>query len=290
MLVDIATVYYRAYYSQPEWTSPAGAPANAVRGTLDALSYLVDKYQPTDLVTTWDLAWRPEWRVQLMPSYKTARVAEADEEQMPDTLSDQVDLIKGILTQWNIPCVGVKNYESDDLIAQYVRNHSGRSLVVSGDRDLFQLVDDKSPSHVVYIGTGFSKHTYVDEAYIQNRFGIKAAQYADFAILKGDPSDGLPGVSGVGDKTAATLLQTFESVDGILDAAKSGDARIKPRIISNILDAADYLEAAKAVVILNQEISVPAPQSHWRKPTKSNLIDLHGLSRYERGWHQILQA
>lgn len=289
MLVDIATVYYRAYYSQPEWTSANGVPANAVRGTLDALTYMVDRFQPEFFVTTWDLSWRPEWRVDLLPSYKTARVAAEDEEQMPDTLSEQVDLVKEILTQWQVPCIGLANYESDDLIAQYVRQSDRTCLVVSGDRDLFQLVDDAKPSKVIYIGTGISKHTVVDDAYIQNRFGVSSAQYAEFAVLRGDASDGLPGVSGVGDKTAAKLLQEFGDIDSILKAAELKDARIKPRIASNLLEAASYIEAARKVVILDNEIEVPQLSGKWRTPIESETIRELGLNRHEKAWHGTLE-
>jgi 5'-3' exonuclease len=288
MLVDIATVYYRAYFSQPEWQAPNGEHANAVRGTLDALTYLVDKYKPEHLVTAWDAAWRPEWRVELISSYKTARVATEDEEQMPDTLSDQVDRIKQVLTSWGVPCVGVPDYESDDVVAQYARDAQGQVFVVSGDRDLFQLVDDKKPSQVLYIGTGISKHTQVDGNYLIDKYGISYSQYGDFSVLRGDASDGLPGVSGVGEKTAAKLLQEFGDLDGVIRAAQAADPLIRPRIANLIAESADYLERARKVVLLNQEISVPAIESDWRTARTSEFIETLGLSRHERAWHAAI--
>jgi len=288
MLVDIATVYYRAYFSQPEWQAPNGEHANAVRGTLDALTYLIDKYQPEHLVTAWDAAWRPEWRVELISSYKTARVATEDEEQMPDTLSDQVDRIKQVLTSWGVPCVGVADYESDDVVAQYARDAKGQVFVVSGDRDLFQLVDDKKPSQVLYIGTGISKHTKVDGNYLIDKYGISYSQYGDFSVLRGDASDGLPGVSGVGEKTAAKLLQEFGDLDGVIRAAQAADPLIRPRIANLIAESADYLERARKVVLLNQEIAVPNFESDWRTARSSEFIETLGLNRHERAWHAAI--
>lgn len=284
MLVDIATVYYRAYFSQPEWTAPNGQAANAIRGSLDALSYLVDKYQPEDLVTTWDLSWRPEWRVELLPSYKTARVAAEEEEQMPDTLSDQVDLLRQILEEWQVPCVGVPNYESDDIVAQYVRDSKKTVLVVTGDRDLFQLVDDELPSKVLYIGTGISKHSVVTGQYIQDKYGINSNQYGEFSVLRGDASDGLPGVAGIGEKTAAKLLQDFGTLDDIIVAAEQSDPKIKPRIAANILQSVEYLNKAKQVVLLNQVISVPNPESDWRVSIESLTAVELGLKRHQNAW------
>ncbi|MEY3407514.1 MAG: hypothetical protein RL038_575 [Actinomycetota bacterium] len=284
MLVDIATVYYRAYYSQPEWTAPNGQAANAIRGSLDALSYFIDKYQPQELVTTWDLSWRPEWRVELLPTYKTARVADADEEQMPDTLSDQVDLLRSILQEWQIPCVGLPDYESDDVIAHYARTADQQVLVVTGDRDLFQLVNDALPSKVLYIGTGISKHTTVDGSYIFEKYGITAEQYAEFSVLRGDASDGLPGVAGIGEKTAARLLQEFGDIDSLIAAAKAQDSRIRPKITENLITSLDYLERAKQVVILNRPLELPPTASNWRKNAESPTAIELGLKRHQNAW------
>lgn len=288
MLVDIATVYYRAYFSMPEtMVSPSGRQINAVRGTFDALMHFVNKYQPEHLVTAWDLDWRPEWRVELVESYKTARVAAEDEEQMPDTLSDQVDLIRQGLSELGVQCVGVEGFEADDVIAQYARQSSKPTYVVSGDRDLFQLVDDDRRISVLYLGTGVAKHSMVDGKYIQERFGIHAHQYGDFSVLRGDASDGLPGVKGIGEKTAAALLKEFENLSGIQEAAASAHPGLRPRIAAAIVDHHDYLQKARQVVILNQQIEVPALDSQWRKPQSSiTLADL-GMQRYVEGWTSI---
>jgi 5'-3' exonuclease len=289
MLVDIATIYYRAYFSQPDTLkSPNGRTINAVRGTLDALTYFVAEYQPEHLITAWDLAWRPDWRVELIDTYKTARVAAEDEEQMPETLDDQVDMIREILGDWNVPCVGVEGFEADDIVAQYARTAKQKTLVVSGDRDLFQLVDETKPVHVLFTGTGISKHTYVNDDHIQTKYGIRADQYGEFSLLRGDPSDGLPGVKGVGEKTAAALLSNFGTIKGVLKAAAQSDSRITPRIAQNLLDHTDYIERAREVVLLTQKVSVPKLSTQWRTPNESGLLTELGISRYAKTWENVL--
>ena len=290
MLVDIATIYYRAYFSQPDsLKSPDGRTINAVRGTLDALTYFAAEFEPEHLVTAWDLAWRPEWRVELLDSYKTARVAAEDEEQMPETLDDQVDMIRQILSDWNVPCVGVEGYEADDVVAQYARTSQSKTLVVSGDRDLFQLIDDAKPVHVLFTGTGISRHTYADGNHIQTKYGISASQYGEFSVLRGDASDGLPGVKGVGEKTAAKLLVDFGSIKEILKAAKKSDSRISARIAQNLIDHEDYIARASKVVLLTQKISVPKLSDDWKHPGHSPLLDELGISRYENVWKQVVE-
>jgi 5'-3' exonuclease len=289
MLVDIATVYYRAYFSMPDsLKSPDGRQINAVRGTFDALLHFLDTYQPQHFVTAWDLDWRPEWRVELIDSYKTARVAGEDEEQMPDTLSDQVDLVRTALTELGVDCVGVEGYEADDVIAQYARIATSPTYVVSGDRDLFQLIDDERDVSVLYLGTGVTKHTHARGAYIKERFGIEASQYGHFSIMRGDASDGLPGVKGVGEKTAAALLAQFGDLPGILAAAKASHEGIKPRIAASLLEHEDYLGRALEVVMLHRDIEVPSPSSQWRSAADSQTLRELGMTRYIDGWNNVL--
>ena len=288
MLVDIATVYYRAYYSMPEsLKAPDGRQINAVRGTLDALMHFVDTYEPDHLVTAWDLAWRPDWRVALLPTYKTSRVASEDEEQMPDTLSDQVDSVRHILEELGVACVGVEDFEADDVVAQYVRESRMKTFVVSGDRDLFQLIDDERDVTMLYLGTGISKHTIANNAYIEERLGIKANQYADYSLMRGDASDGLPGVKGIGEKTAAVLLQTFGSIQNIIEAAVGADDRIKPRIAASLIDHQDYLAAAAQVVVLDRNIDVPPLKTDWKMVQQSPTLELLGMKRYQNAWEQV---
>ena len=209
MLLDTASLYFRAFFGVPEITGPDGTPVNAVRGLLDFISRLVGDYRPTDLVCCWDDDWRPQWRVDLLPSYKAHRVVaertgQPDVEEVPDPLEVQVPIIREVLAAFGICVVGAPGYEADDVIGSLASQASQPVDIVTGDRDLFQLVDDDRDVRVLYIARGVGNHERVTNDWVRAKYGIDARQYADFATLRGDASDGLPGVAGVGEKTAAT--------------------------------------------------------------------------------------
>ena len=146
MLLDSAGLYYRAFHGVPDSiTAPDGTPVNAVRGFLDMCAALVASRQPTGLVACWDDDWRPQWRVDLLASYKAHRVAADGAEDEPEALGVQVGIIAAVLAALGIPRVGAADFEADDVIATLARRHSARGEVVevvTGDRDLIQLVDD----------------------------------------------------------------------------------------------------------------------------------------------------
>ncbi len=285
LLVDLATVYYRAFYSLPDtMVAPSGLPVNAIRGTLDALMHFSKQYKPANLVTCWDFDWRPDWRVELIESYKTARVAQEDEEQMPDSLGDQVDLIWTILEELGIPASGLDGCEADDLVAHFARTGPTPTFIVSGDRDLFQLIDDDKGSTVLYIGTGIAKHTVANNEYVINRFGIHPNQYVDYSVMRGDASDGLPGVKGIGEKTAANLLNQFGTMNEILKAAKAKDPSIKPKIAASLIEHADYISAADKVVRLNRKLKIKTPEINWHEPGVSSTLEELGLGKYNDLW------
>ncbi len=285
LVVDLATVYYRAFYSLPDsMVAPSGLPVNAIRGTLDALMHFSKQYKPANLVTCWDFDWRPDWRVELIDTYKTARVAADDEEQMPDSLGEQVDLIWTVLNELGVPTAGMDGYESDDLVAHFVRTGPAPTFIVTGDRDLFQLIDDEKGSTVLYIGTGIAKHTIANNEYIINRFGIHPHQYVDYSVMRGDASDGLPGVKGIGEKTAATLLNEFGDLKSILSAAKTGDVSIKPKVAASLLDNRDYIKAAEKVVRLDKNLKIKTPVIDWQNPGHSPTLDDLGLEKYNDLW------
>ena len=214
MLLDTASMYFRAFFGVPEITAPDGTtPVNAVRGLLDFIARLVDEYQPTDLVCCWDNDWRPQWRVDLVPTYKAHRVVAevADRTRRRGGAGPArgagADHPRGRSTAFGIGVVGADGYEADDVIGTLATGAGQPVDIVTGDRDLFQLVDDEADVRVLYIARGVG----------QPRAGRPTTgcapstastprQYADFATLRGDASDGLPGVPGVGEKTAATLL------------------------------------------------------------------------------------
>ncbi|MCW2844765.1 MAG: 5-3 exonuclease [Nocardioides sp.] len=264
MLLDTASMYFRAYFGVPEITAPDGTPVNAVRGLLDFISRLVADYRPTDLVCCWDNDWRPQWRVDLLPSYKAHRVVEEvasapDVEEVPDPLEVQIPIIVEVLDAFGICIVGADGYEADDVIGTLATDAGQPVDVVTGDRDLFQLVDDEADVRILYIARGVGNHERVTNDWVRAKYDIDARQYADFATLRGDASDGLPGVPGVGEKTAATLLNRFDDMAGIIAAAYDPGAELGPGPRGKIKAAADYLEVAPTVVAVARDIDLGTP-------------------------------
>jgi 5'-3' exonuclease len=285
MLLDSASLYFRAYYGVPDTVkAPDGRPVNAVRGFLDMIAKLVAAYEPTHLVACWDDDWRPQWRVDLIPSYKAHRVVEVvnsgpDVEEVPDPLEIQVPVIREALTALGIPIVGAAEHEADDVIGTLASTSDIPVDVITGDRDLFQLVDDARGVRVIYTGRGMSNLEELTDASIVTKYGILPTQYADFAVMRGDASDGLPGVAGVGEKTAATLLAAHGDLDGIRRAAEAGEG-MSAGVRAKILAAADYLEVAPAVVEVVRTLALPAVDARITAPdetTTSRLAETWSL-------------
>ncbi|MFS3130374.1 5'-3' exonuclease [Nocardioides sp. Bht2] len=263
LLLDTASLYFRAFFGVPDsMRAPDGMPVNAVRGLMDFISRLVTEYQPTHIACCWDDDWRPQWRVDLLPSYKSHRVIEErpgtapDVEEVPDPLQLQVPFIRAVLDAVGIAVVGHPEMEADDVIGTLATDAGMPVDVVTGDRDLFQLVDDAAQVRVLYTARGVGKHDKVDDAWVMAKYGVHANQYADFATLRGDASDGLPGVKGVGEKTAATLLGRFGDLDGIVAAAADPNAEMGPAPRRNVLASADYLAVAPTVVAVRRDLDL----------------------------------
>jgi 5'-3' exonuclease len=262
MLLDSASMYFRAFFGVPEILAADGTPVNAVRGFLDFIARLVEQYEPSELVCCWDEDWRPQWRVDLVPTYKAHRVVEVvdrgpDVEEVPDPLEVQVPIILDVLEALGLAVVGAPEAEADDVIGTLATG-AGRPVdIVTGDRDLFQLVDDEAEVRVLYIARGVGNHERVTEEWVREKYAVEARQYADFATLRGDTSDGLPGVKGVGEKTAATLLQRFEHLDGIVAAAADPAADMAPGVRAKVTASADYLAVAPEVVAVRRSLDVP---------------------------------
>ncbi len=263
MLLDTASLYFRAYYGVPATIkAPNGMPVNAVRGLLDFIARLVTDHRPTHLIACWDDDWRPEFRVAAVPSYKVHRVAEEADpalagESVPDDLIPQVVLIERVLALLGIPRIGVAGFEADDVIATLATQATCAVAIVTGDRDLFQLVDDQQPIKVLYTAAkGVGAADVIDDAAVQAKYGVAANQYADFALLRGDPSDGLPGVRGVGEKTAARLIAEYGSVDALMAAVMAGKAHFAPALSKKLRDSVEYLDVAGPVVRVRRDVPV----------------------------------
>jgi 5'-3' exonuclease len=260
MLLDTASLYFRAYYGVPDSiTAPDGTPVNAVRGLLDFIAHLITVRSPDRLVACLDADWRPAFRVALLPSYKAHRLANpaTGTENVPAALEMQVPIIIDVLTALGLAHVGVPGFEADDVIGTLAARDAGPVDVVTGDRDLFQLVDDTRGVRVLYTARGVGRHEVIDEAAVTAKYGIPGRSYADFATLRGDPSDGLPGVKGIGDKTAATLIGRFGSIEGLLEAVDDPAAEMSPTIRHRLAEAADYLKVAPDVVRVRSDVPLP---------------------------------
>ena len=285
MLLDSAAMYFRAFYALPDsMRAPDGTPVNAVRGMLDMVARLATDLEPSGIVACWDDDWRPQWRVDLIPSYKAHRVEEVsddaatpDVEEVPDLLSPQVEVIAEMLPLLGIPVIGAAEHEADDVIGTIASTHDGPVDVITSDRDLFQVVDDAREVRVVYTGRGMSKLEYVTDSWLTDSYGIGADQYVDYAVLRGDPSDGLPGVAGIGEKTARDLLQQHGDLLGIVRAAADPGSSLRPAVRRNIVAAADYLLRAPTVVHVVRDLDLP-PIDAGRGIGEDDRAEFEGLA------------
>jgi 5'-3' exonuclease len=242
LLVDGSSLIFRAYHGIPAEgaRSPDGRLVNAVRGSLDSLARLITQRGPRHVAVADDADWRPRWRVELLPSYKTHRAAEP----VPPPLIPQLQMIRALLAAAGVDMVGLAGYEAEDVIATWSSLAGGEIEIYSGDRDLFSLVEDPRVRILYPERTGLS---VIDEAEVTRRYGIPGRRYADFAILRGDPSDGLPGLRGVGAGTAAQLIRRWGGIAEMLDGATLRDAD------------RDYLGRALQVVSPTRDLPVALP-------------------------------
>jgi len=231
--------------------APDGQPVNAVRGFLDMLGRLVTDRKPRAIVVATDKDWRPAFRVDVLPSYKTHRLLQGN---MPPELEPQEPIIHKVLAAIGVEVMGAEGFEAEDVIASLLPRLTGTVEIVTGDRDLFALVRDPDV-RVLYTQQGIGRLLVVDEAEVERRYGIPGRSYGDFAVLRGDPSDGLPGVPGVGEKTAAQLVRRYKDLDGIIASGRLGDA------------ANAYIERARRVGVPVSVAPVPIPKG--ARPTKA---------------------
>jgi 5'-3' exonuclease len=244
LLVDGSSLMFRAFFGIPVTVrSPQGEPVNAVRGFLDMLARLVTDRNPGGLVVATDEDWRPAFRVKVIPSYKTHRLERG---AMPAELQPQEPVILAVLKAIGVQAIGAAGYEAEDVIASLLPRLQGTVEIATGDRDLFALVRDPDV-RVLYTQQGIGRLLIVDEAEVERRYGIPGRRYGEFAVLRGDPSDGLPGVPGVGEKTAAQLIRRYGDLDALLQSGRLGP------------DAASYVERARRVAMPVSTATVPVP-------------------------------
>ncbi|MET3175049.1 UNVERIFIED_ORG: 5'-3' exonuclease [Arthrobacter sp. UYCu721] len=263
MLLDTASLYFRAFYGLPDTIRRTdGTPVNAVRGLLDMIARLITDYGATHLIACWDDDWRPQWRVDLIPTYKSHRVAELvwdapDVEVVPDGLEAQLPMIRRVLELAGIAVVGALEHEADDVVGTYASHADLPVDVVTGDRDLFQTVNDDRQVRVIYTARGMRNLEVVTDAVVVGKYRVLPEQYADYATLRGDASDGLPGVAGIGEKTAASLLGQYGTLDNLLAAAADGGGGVSASVRSKLAAGADYLRVAPTVVKIVRALNLP---------------------------------
>ncbi|MFC8046002.1 5'-3' exonuclease H3TH domain-containing protein [Nocardia sp. NPDC057353] len=267
LLLDGASLWFRAFHAIPDkLTAPDGRSVNAVRGFTDMVASLITKHTPSRLVVALDLDWRPAYRVELVPSYKAHRLdtaAAPGTEVVPDRLTPQVPMIMEVLAAAGIATGGAEGLEADDVLGTLAdRERTDPVVVVSGDRDLLQLVRDEPEPRVrvLYAGRGLAKAELFGPAEVAARYGVPVPNagpaYADMATLRGDASDGLPGVAGIGDKSAATLIQRFGSLEALRAAVEDPGADLAAGVRAKLRAAADYLTAAAPVVRVVRDADV----------------------------------
>ena len=256
LLVDGSSMFFRAFYAIPQtMRGPGGALVNAVRGTLDTLARYVTDRKPRHLAFTTDEDWRPDWRVELIPGYKEHRVAEP----IPPALIPQVPIILAALTAVGVDVVGLEGYEAEDIVASIASRVKPPIEIASGDRDLFSQVRGRE---IIVLYPQKGGPAVVDEAEVARRYGIPGTAYSDFAILRGDPSDGLPGIPGIGDKTAAQMVKRYGSVEKMLEAG-----------VFRNPEHADYLRRALKVVPPVRDLKIKMPRGRRaRYPAEPEVV------------------
>ena len=275
LLIDSASLWYRAYYGMPDTLlSPKGEPINAIKGFIDMSARLINHYKPQQVVLCLDGDWRPSWRVELFPGYKLNRIDAEGEEEEPDLLTPQIPYILDFFDALGFPVIGVDDAEADDVIATIASRTKGSVRIATGDRDLFQLVDDDKDIKVVYLAKGISAHDLVDRSWIEKKYGIPGDRYSLFAMIRGDVSDGLPGIKGIGEKGAAAIAMQFASMNEVIEATLSGDQRLKDAHRKKISADIDYARIVQRLVSCTADLRLPNfPEKHPSSPANIKEVN-----------------
>lgn len=272
VLLDTSSLMYRAFFSMPSTViDERGKPINAVHGYLDMTSRLISDHRPDEVVHVYDDDWKPAPRVRAYAGYKAHRPPD------PEGLPEQFVVLREVLDAFGLPQAEAPDWEAEDAIGSLVARAGRRDRIdiVTGDRDLIQLVRDPQV-RVLFTLRGVTDIRVLDEAGVLEKYGVPASRYADFAILRGDPSDGLPGVRGVGEKTARALVLAYPTLEALVEDARWAKASDRPlqrsaSLRAAVRDAADYLKAMQDVVPIRTDLEVRAWQ---RERDESRLEEL----------------
>ena len=281
MAIDLSSLLFRSFYGLPTSIKDAdGFPINGVKGYLETLIRLKNTYSPEIIIHALDDNWRPEWRTDLLPQYKAHRVLDDNEEEVDEELERQIEILPQILKILGMQCIGKANFEADDVLAS-IANDNSNTLIVSGDKDLFQTVNDKRSNFVHLLGK--EGGTLYTEKIIKQRFGIDAKSYLDYSVLKGDPSDGLPGVKGIGEKTALEIILKFGNIDNLLKNINN-TTKISLKQQKSIADSVEYINKALKVVKLKNNVKIKI-----NKPRKPNELSVTKKLKKYRIDNQIIK-
>lgn len=276
LLLDTSSLAYRAFFALPvSITDDEDRPVNAVRGYLDMTAHLYRSNPPgVEILHCLDADWRPQPRVDAYPDYKAARPPD------PEALPWQFELLEEVLDAFGEVRVEAAGWEADDAIGTLASaaEPGERIDIVTGDRDLLQLVRDASPEgpavRVLFTVKGVKELATFDARAVREKYGVPAQRYVDFASLRGDPSDGLPGIKGIGEKTARDLVRQHASLDEIVAAAPT----LSQRLGENLVAGRSYLTAMRAVVPVRTDVALTRRDGVRDDARLAALAERHALT------------
>lgn len=262
IIIDGPAVLHRAWHALPRLTDPKGQVISAVYGFTSLLLKLLREQKPEYIAVAFDTPV-PTFRHQEYKEYKATRVAQ------PQEFYDQFPIIKNLLKTFGIKVLEKDGYEADDLIGTLVKKSPLKNLIVTGDLDTLQLVDPKT--QIYFLRQGISEIKIYDPEVVKSRYGLNPSQLVDFKALRGDPSDNIPGIKGIGEKTATHLLQRFGSLEKIyqhLDECQQGKkCKIKDSIKNLLLEQKEQVFLAKKLVTIRQDVpEINTIQEYQLKP------------------------
>jgi len=250
ILIDGFSVAFRAFYALPETLiTSQGTPTNLIHGFLSMINKVINEYKSEQMIVTWDLPGKT-FRNDIYKEYK------ANRSPAPDNFKVQIPLLHDLLDSFNIPQVSEAGYEADDVLGSLAKKYNEKGeevLIVTGDRDTFQLISKKTK--ILYTKRGISEIDIVDEKFFNNKFGFKTDQYVEYLALKGDPSDNIPGLAGVGEKTATALLKEYKTIDGIYKNLND----LTPKIRNSFEENKELLKTSKELATIRTDLKIKLP-------------------------------
>ncbi len=285
LVLDGNSLAYRAFFALPtDLATAAGQVTNAVLGFTQMLTYTVKEQRPDGVIVAFDRP-EPTFRHGMVDAYKAGR------EAAPDILKQQMGLVRQVLEALRVPTIEVVGFEADDILATLAcqaRDRGDEVIIVTGDRDSYQLVEDPY-IRVLYNKRGVSDYALYDEAGIKERTGVTPELYPQYAALRGDPSDNLPGVPGVGEKTAAKLINEYGGLDGIFENLD----KLTPKLRENLTAAQDAVRANAEVIPLIRDMELPEldPDAvQWGGWDEQEVRDLFAFLEFRGPIERLIEA